>query len=170
MSRVATYSQPFIRSRGFLSGLGQDSTDVFSTTYDPLASTPSASTDLGVPYANEPAWTPPAPLPLAPDQATFNANPYAYSGIAAGGEAGASPQNFQAATGYTSPSVSPTTGSAIISALTSAITPRPSPVVNVPLSTSTVGMWASNNMGTIAVVVIGAVVLSSVLGGKRRRR
>lgn len=63
------------------------------------------------------------------------------------------------------PSTANTISNAIATALTP--TPRPSPVVNVPLSASTAGMWIQNNMSTVLLVaaVAGAALL---LGGRRR--
>ena len=61
----------------------------------------------------------------------------------------------------------------VLTAIRSALTttpPRPSPTVAVPLTTSTLGLWLSNNLGTVlelsAFFLIGGVLLS---GGRRRR-
>lgn len=160
MSIVHTYSQPFMRARGFLGAFGQDVTDPFSTNYDPFAAT------VSVPYANAAPYVAPAPV----DTSIYDVQ-YGSPGVAPS----ASTYEQQAAVqaGNVAPSSSSSSG--IIQAITSAfapgssVTPKPSPTVSVPLSTSTVGMWASNNMGTIAIVGVVFVVVSSLLGGKRRR-
>lgn len=106
-----------------------------------------------------PAQDNPTSLPLAPTQAAFNANPYAYSGIAAGGEAGASIANFTAATGY-SPIASPSGGSLPSSAALFSL-----PSVTTP--TASVGA-ASTSSSYLPWLVLGFGGLVFVMALKRR--
>jgi hypothetical protein len=62
---------------------------------------------------------------------------------------------------------------ALTAAVAATITPRPSPVVSVPLTTSTVGMWLGSDMipGVPNWALIGGTLaIALVLGGGGRRR
>lgn len=161
MSRVATYSGPFLRG---MRGLGQD-TSIFDIQYG--GGDPSLY-DTGVSYGL-PVYGPPAPTAaqIATDAAT--SNPVTAGGGYTPPDAANPAYNFQPYPGYVAPK-SP----GIVQAITSAMTPtpaKPSPTVAVPLSSSSIGMFLTNNLGTVleiaAVAVLASMFMSS--GGRRRR-
>jgi hypothetical protein len=171
MSRVAVYSGPYIRPR--LHGLGDDGmTDVFSSGYDPFATTPDAGS---LPFWQQPAWTPTdvlppsgggfigPPLPSGADttaQATPSDIAWLQSNEAAQSGSKVSVPNFQPLANVISAAVGAGTA------------PSPSPRVAVPLSPSSMGLWLSGTtMGMPTWLVIGGGVLLVALlasGGKRR--
>jgi hypothetical protein len=110
-----------------------------------------------------PAQDNPASLPLAPTQAAFNANPYSYSGIAAGGEAGASIQNFTAATGYSplTPTGMATVPSVGVTAIPVFNNPASSPLTSGTLATSSLSAYLP-----FLVLGLGGIVFIAAL--KRR--
>ncbi len=158
MSVVRVYSGPY----GHLRGLGDDpsTSDVFSSGYDPLAPPPTSG-DMGVPYANLPAYSggyPDVQPPLASTgytpvdvtNATSPPPPTPTAGIP--GIVAAGVQTIASATG----------------------TSRPSPVLNVPLSSSSLGLWFSGTtFGLPTWMVLGGGLLFAVAiigGGSRGRR
>lgn len=144
------YSGPFLRGivAQRMRGLGY-SGEYDASLYDSNPYTPT----LGPPEGG--GFT----IPTGPliDQSTIQNSPFANPITVA--SAGSSPNYGQIAQALT-----PITAAAYAGQV-----PRPSPVVQVPLSASTVGLWASNNMSLILAGVAAVVVLGFVGGGRRRR-
>lgn len=117
-------------------------------TYDPVTGTYVPSL---------PGQDNPVSLPLAPSQAAFNANPYAYSGIVAGGAAGDSPANQAAAWGY-NPSSVPTISSS--GGISPALLMLPS--VGAPTVAAAPVSSLSSYLPYIALGLGGLVLISAV--------
>jgi len=177
MSRVSVYSGPYQRRlhgyddivRARLAGLGYDSYYDPSTGYDTF----DPSTLMPLPGDGAPT--------LGPNSGEFGApSSGALIGpILTNPNATLAPltpsQQEQVATTYTPPTASqyaaltPSVGNTISNAIATALTPtpRPSPVVNVPLSTSSIGLALASNPTLVigGVLLIGAAIL---FGGRRR--
>lgn len=173
MSIVHVYSGPY----GRLRGLGDDpsTSDVFNTGYDPLYP-PADPVQIGVPYANAPAYSggyPSAPVPSSGWQTAFGTEEYPTI------QPGAAPGSGGSYTGVPNPSPTPSAGlpgivaSGIQTIASVSGASRPSPTVSVPLSASSFGLLLGgstfgvpNWMLGIGLVAGAALLLGS--GGRRR--
>jgi len=173
VSRVAVYSGPY----GRLRGLGDDpsTSDVFSTGYDPLYP-PADPVQIGVPYANAPAYSggyPSAPVPSSGLQTAYGTEEYPSI------QPGAAPGSGGSYIGVQNPSPTPSAGiPGIVAAGIQTVSSvsgvsRPSPTVAVPLSMANLGLWFSGssfgvpNWALLGGLVVGAAVLLGS-GGRRR--
>lgn len=144
MSRVAVYSGPFTRKIHGLRGLGD--------VYDPVTGTYVPS----LPAGDNPVVAPTDTI----DPALFD--------IQYGSDTAAAQYAHQAAVaaGIVAPSQP---GTVLTPAVAATQTPRPSPVVSVPLSPSTMSMWLGNSTVIAGLpnwaTVFGGVALLAVIGG-----
>lgn len=171
MARVQTYSGAFLRGLPpayLASGMGQDSTDVFSSDYNPLTPVDvSGGPTIGVPYANAPPYEPAVPINTPSGVYDPVTGTYVSSLPASQNPAGtvaATPS----APGSTLTLPSFGSGTIIPGGTSIPIGTRPSPTVNVPLSTSSVGLWfgsstlvpgVPNYLFALAAVVLGGALL-----------
>jgi hypothetical protein len=171
VSRVAVYSGPY----GRLRGLGDDpsTSDVFSTGYDPMYP-PADPVQIGVPYANAPAYSggfPSAPVPSSGLQTAYGTEEYPSI------QPGAAPGSGGSYIGVQNPSPTPSAGiPGIVAAGIQNISSvsgvsRPSPTVAVPLSMANLGLWFSGSTLGLPNWMIPVLVIAGaglLLGGRRR--
>ena len=171
MSRVAVYSGPY----GRLRGLGDDpsTSDVFNTGYDPMYP-PADPVQIGVPYANAPAYSggyPSAPVPSSGLQTAYGTEEYPSI------QPGAAPGSGGSYIGVPNPSPTPSAGiPGIVAAGIQNISSvsgvsRPSPTVAVPLSMANLGLWFSGSTLGLPNWMIPVLVIAGaglLLGGRRR--
>jgi hypothetical protein len=168
MSRVATYSGPFLRGivAKRMAALGY-SGEYDASLYDsnPISSDPNIYNLPGL--TNGPIYPAPTLGPTGYDPSLPNGgfSPPATSGpLAFPGGVVTNPNATLPGIVQTSlPGAIQAAGSVVASALV----PRPSPVVQIPLTASTIGMWMSNNLPLVLGGVAALLVLSS-MGGRRR--
>lgn len=176
MPRVHVYSGPYLRGydeivRERLAGLGYD--DAYydpSTGYDTF----DPSTLMPVVGDGSPTLGPSTGGGFTPGSSGALIGP-----IVTDPNATLAPltpaQQAQVATTYIPPTSSQyaatglpaSTANTISSAIANALVPKPSPVVSVPLTTSTFGMWMQNNMSTV-LLIAGVGIVALALGGRRR--
>jgi hypothetical protein len=171
VSRVAVYSGPY----GRLRGLGDDpsTSDVFNTGYDPMYP-PADPVQIGVPYANAPAYSggyPSAPVPSSGLQTAYGTEEYPSI------QPGAAPGSGGSYIGVPNPSPTPSAGiPGIVAAGIQNISSvsgvsRPSPTVAVPLSMANLGLWFSGSTLGLPNWMIPVLVIAGaglLLGGRRR--
>lgn len=149
MSRVATYSGPFLR------GLGAQSICLDQAENAIDCQNPECTYgDCGAPSSYVPSG---GCLDRSQNQVLCNDPECTYGDCLPSTPAPRSPVTIR-----------PGTVQALTAAVAATATPRPANVIQVPLSMSTVGMWLGSNWPVaLGIVVIGAVVLGGI-GGRRR--